>query len=167
MIKSWLEKTIIGLDICPFTSRPYLAGKILIEDLPGNSEHDFLNSLNSFQAQKKFETILMVFPDWKVSFREFYDFSEDCAELLYTLKLEDEFQLVAFHPEFCFEGLELSDRANLVNSSPLPLIHLLRKIDLDVINLSAKDAEAMSFGNAKKLESMSEAEIQDHFPWRS
>ena len=108
----------------------------------------------------------MVFPKWKISFKDFYDFSEDCADHLVSLNLENEFQLVAFHPAFCFDGLEFSDRANLVNSSPLPLLHLLRIHDLELINLSTKEAEAMSFGNAKKLEALTDEQLLKHFPWR-
>ena len=170
MINKWLEETIIGLDLCPFTRAPYLAGKILIEALPGQesaeAQVNFLNSLSSFQGQSHFETILLVYPNWKISFNDFYDFSEDCEEMIGSLNLQDEYQIVAFHPAFCFEGLEFSDRANLVNSSPLPLIHILRINDLDLLNLSAQDAEAMSFGNAKKLEALSETELSHHFPWR-
>lgn len=170
MITKWLEKTIIGLDICPFTSRPYHTGKILIEELAATKASEaqihFLDTLNTFQGQKKVETILMVFPDWKVTFKKFYAFSEVCEDLLYELNLGEEYQLVAFHPKFSFEGLAFSDRANLVNSSPLPMIHLLRKIDLDLINLSIKDAENLSFGNAKKLELLSADELREHFPWR-
>lgn len=170
MINKWLEKTIIGLDLCPFTRKPYFEGKILIEelsslDLDTASKH-FLNALSSFQAQNKFETALLVYPSWKISFKDFYEFSEDCEDHLVSLNLEDEFQLVAFHPGFYFGGLNYSDRANLVNSSPVPLIHILKISDLDLINLSAKDAEAMSFGNAKKLESLTLEQVQDHFPWR-
>lgn len=170
MINKWLEKTIIGFDLCPFTRKPFLDGKILIEELPGResaqSQINFLDSLSSFQSQKKFETALLVYPKWKVSFNDFYDFSEDCGDHLASLDLDDEFQLVAFHPDFCFGGLDYSNRANLVNSSPLPLLHILRKHDLELLNLSTKDAEAMSFGNAKKLEELSADQLLDHFPWR-
>lgn len=170
MINKWLEETIIGLDLCPFTRTPYLAGKILIEELAGQesaeAQVNFLSSLSSFQDQSHFETVLLVYPHWKTSFKDFYEFSEDCEDLISSLNLEDEYQIVAFHPGFCFEGLDFSDRANLVNSSPLPLIHILRINDLDLLNLSAKDAESMSFGNAKKLEGLSETEISHHFPWR-
>ena len=171
MINKWLEKTIIGLDLCPFARRPYLEGKILIEELSGQesteAQNQFLNALSSFQGQNQFETVLLIYPQWKISFQDFYAFAEDCEEHLVSLNLEDEFQLVAFHPEFCFGGLDFSDRANLVNSSPLPLIHILRINDLDLLNLSAKDAEAMSFGNAKKLELLNDEELLNHFPWRS
>jgi hypothetical protein len=171
MITNWLEKTIIGLDLCPFTRKPYLDGKILIEELSGNNpeeaQRNFLNSLSSFQEQTKFETALLAFPQWKIPFKDFYEFSEDCEDQLASLNLEDEYQVVAFHPEFCFEGLKFSDRANLVNSSPVPLIHILRIVDLELINLSVEEAESMSFGNAKKLELLSDAQLLDHFPWRS
>lgn len=170
MITKWLEKTIIGLDLCPFAKKPFLEDKILIDELPSTdyawAHESFLTSLSAFQEQKKFETAILVYPHWKISFNEFYDFSEECQDHLATLQLEDEYQIVAFHPQFAFEGLAFSDRANLVNSSPLPLIHILRTFDLDMINMSAKDAETMSFGNSKKLELLSDAEMKDHFPWR-
>jgi hypothetical protein len=170
MINKWLEQTIIGLDLCPFARKPFLDGKILIEELPGQesteAQNHFLNSLSSFQGQVQFETVLLVYPKWKVSFKDFYDFALDCEDHLVSLGLDDEFQLVAFHPDFCFEGLKFSNRANLVNSSPLPLIHILKMNDLKLLNLSEKDAEAMSFGNAKKLEELSEKQILNHFPWR-
>ena len=170
MINKWLEQTIIGLELCPFTKKPYLDGKILIEELPGQestkSQINFLDSLSSFQGQSKFETALLVYPKWKISFNDFFDFSEDCIDHLHSLNLENEFQLVAFHPAFCFGGLEFSNRANLVNSSPLPLLHILRIHDLDLLNLSTKDAETMSFGNAKKLEALTDEQLQNHFPWR-
>jgi len=170
MINEWLCKTIIGLDLCPFTRKPFLDGKILIEELAGSNspemQKNFLNSLSFFQAQTKFETALLVYPLWVISFKNFYEFTEDCEEHLLTLNLEEEFQLVAFHPKFCFEGLQYSDRANLVNSSPLPLIHILRTLDLDLINLSVDEAESMSRGNANKLELLSDAQLMEHFPWR-
>jgi hypothetical protein len=170
MINKWLKKTIIGLDLCPFARKPYLEGKILIEKLSGQessaAQNQFLTSLSSFQGQVHFETVLLAYPDWKVSFQDFYDFSEDCEDHLVSLGLEDEFQLVAFHPEFCFEGLKFSNRANLVNSSPVPLIHILKIKDLKLLNLSQKEAEAMSFGNAQKLESLSQEQLLDHFTWR-
>ena len=170
MINKWLENTIIGLDLCPFTKRPYLDGKILIEELAGQASEEaqinFLTSLNSFQEQAHFETALLVYPKWNISFKDFYDFSEDCVDHLHSLKLEDEYQLVAFHPGFCFDGLDFSNRANLVNSSPLPLIHILKMHDLELINMSTEAAEAMSFANAKKLEALTEEQVLNHFPWR-
>jgi hypothetical protein len=54
-----------------------------------------------------------------------------------------------------------------VNSSPLPLIHILKVPDLELLQLSEEEAEAMSFGNAKKFELMGQEQILDHFPWRS
>jgi uncharacterized protein len=170
MIKAWLEKTIIGLDLCPFTQKPYAEGKILIEDLPGTNlaeaQNFFLSSLDSFQAQNNFQTALLVFAEWKINFRDFYDFLEDCEDHLHFLGLEEEYQLVVFHPDFCFEGLDSKDRANLVNSSPYPLIHILKTADLALLNLSPHDAESMSHGNARKLESLSEGDLKSHFPWR-
>ena len=170
MIKSWLEKTVIGLDLCPFARRPYLEGKILIQELLGESPQDsrdqFLTALSLFQGDANFETALLVYPNWKISFEDFFEFSQDCEDSLESLTLQEEFQLVAFHPQFRFEGLEISDKANLVNSSPFPLIHILKISDLELLNLSTADAEAMSKGNGRKLEALSEDQLMAHFPWR-
>ena len=68
--------------------------------------------------------------------------------------------------DFCFEGEDFSARGNLVNSSPLPLIHILKIHDIALLNLRPEDAEMMSFGNSKKLELMSPEELKIHFPWR-
>lgn len=170
MINKWLEQTIIGLDLCPFARRPFLEGKILIQELPARESTEaqlqFLTTLNTFQNQSRYETAIVGFPLWKNSFEDFYLFQGECEGHLVSLKLQDEFQLVAFHPQFRFDGLEFSNRANLVNSSPYPLIHVLKINDLELLNLSPQDAEAMSFANAKKLESLSEEQILVHFPWR-
>lgn len=171
MINQWLEETIIGLDLCPFARRPFLDGKILVKELPGQNpfeaQNQFLDELNSFQAQNTFVTALLAYPDWKIPFQDFFDFSQDCEGLLSDLDLQNEYQLVAFHPDFCFEGLDPSDRANLVNASPQPLIHILRISDLDLAGMSGKEAEDMSFGNTKKLEAMSEDDLRKHFPWKT
>lgn len=170
MINQWLEETIIGLDLCPFARKPFLEGKVLVKELPGETpfeaQDQFLDALNSFQAQKIFVTALLVYPDWKIPFQDFFEFSQDCESLLIDLDLQNEYQLVAFHPDFCFEGLKPSDRANLVNSSPLPLIHILRINDLDLAGMSGNEAETMSFGNTKKLKSMSDEELKKHYPWK-
>lgn len=171
MINKWLEKTIIGLDLCPFTRKPFLEGKIFCQELPGETssqcQTQFLSALDSFQGSCAFETAIFSYPKWRIGFKSFYEFTEDCENHLVTLNLQDEYQLVAFHPKFTFEGLDFLDRGNLVNSSPVALIHVLKISDLDLINLSVQDAEALSFGNSKKLEALSAAEINDHFPWRS
>lgn len=170
MITNWLEKTIIGLDLCPFTRKPFVEGKILIKEhattVSADSQIEFLNSLSLFQGQEWFETALIVYPQWDITFEEFFYFLEDCENHLHSLNLLDEFQLVAFHPKFQFEGLEYEDRGNLVNSSPFPLVHILRSHDMDLINMSTEDAEKMSFANAIKLQDLSDLELQDHFPWR-
>ena len=81
--------------------------------------------------------------------------------------IEDEsldIQIVCFHPEFKFESLEDEDRANFVNRSPFPMIHILRKSEVQRA-AQIKGGENISFINEKKLKSMSVEEFKKVFSY--
>lgn len=110
----------------------------------------------------EFETSLIVL-DSKMDFQSFYHMTQDLEEMLESAGLENHFQLVAFHPEFCFEGLDPSDKANLVNRSPWPLLHILRFSDIEELSLSPQEAEQISHRNEKKLKEMKESDLHKLF----
>ncbi len=169
LIESWLKKTIIGLNLCPFAEEAFLNKHIFISKSNSMTEEmcyqDSLSALANFQSDSTFKTMLLYFPDWKISFLDFLDFSSAIDEVLIKLQLEDEFQVVVFHPEFCFNGLITDDPSNLVNRSPYPLLHFLRKVDLDLLNLTQDQAQEISLNNEVKLKKLTILELASHFPW--
>ena len=157
LLNSWLRDVIIGLNLCPFAKVPYEKNLIHLEESSANTEDGiieaFLDHLNHVQekSEREIATSLIYFPELKINFESYFAISETIQDMLVELKIDDLFQVVVFHPEFYFEGLSKDCRANFVNRSPFPLFHLLRKVELDALELTPEDGEKISFDNEKKL----------------
>jgi hypothetical protein len=169
IIEKWLKQTIIGLNLCPFAKDFYQKNQItLYPALKTDAELNFkdvLNALDEFQNNSSKRTLLLYFPKWQIGYLDFLDFSSEVDDILGQLNLQDEFQIVVFHPEFYFEGIDPKDVSNLVNRSPYPLLHFIKKVDLDLIELTPQEAEKISFDNSHKIKNLSEKEHDEHFPW--
>lgn len=169
LTKNWLKQTVIGLNLCPFAKAPFDKGLIRIQSNKSTKEkeqiHFFLDELNLLQSKNKDElsTSLLIFENFKGSFLDFNDFTGVLEDLLLELKLEETFQLVGFHPNFYFGGLGESDRANYVNRSPLPLIHLLRFEEVQAVTTNESMGEQISEKNEEVLNALSKKEMAKHF----
>ncbi len=167
-IKQWLEKTIIGLNLCPFANGPYKAGTIRINETAAKNEKEqvdfFLDELSLIQSTKTINTSLIIFKNGHRNFKNFYNLTTLFEDLLDQLKLTEEFQVVCFHPKFIFENELTEAKVNFVNRSPYPLVHILRSIDIEQAINSPKEGEQISFNNEKTLNSLSDAEFLEHFP---
>ena len=172
IIKKWVHDIVIGLNLCPFAKAPWDKGNIRFQESLATNEDemlkDFLDELHLLQMSKSTEvsTTLLYFTHYQEDFMSFNDFVGTCEVVLEKLNLDDLFQLVAFHPKFQFAGLEINDKANLVNSSPIPLVHLIRKEELSLVIKEIDDGEKISFANEKRLKKMSSSEIKNLFPWK-
>lgn len=163
--QAWVEKFIIGENICPFAKRPWEAGKWEIVDF---QERDFEKLLTTCETyikefnKKNLDTSLIVTSAYKGDFYDYLDLTSMLEGALKNFGLQDEMQLVAFHPEFCFEGEQMDSRANFVNRSPYPLIHLLRSAEMNRIvdKHGVAIGEEISLANGEFLNSLSEEEFQ-------
>ncbi len=97
---------------------------------------------------------------------DFYHLVQDLEEMLEEAGLNSTFQLVAFHPGFVFEGGEANGRANLLNRSPFPTLHILRFSDIEDLNLSKAEAREISLRNERKLNELDESSLRSLFPGR-
>ena len=169
-ITKWLEEVIIGLNLCPFAKAPFEQDLIRISSSNETSEEEqvkfFLDELDLLQKtpSKDLSTSLIVFESFKGNFLDFNDFSGLLEDLLLQLKLEEDFQLVAFHPEFYFNGLKPDDKANLVNRSPYPLIHLLRSEEIAQVTTSETMGETISYNNEKTLNNLTDEQLKKLYP---
>ncbi len=166
LTKSWLEKTIIGLNLCPFAKTPYEKGKIIFS-LCENSSFDkiyqaFIDELGKLNSEE-FETTLFITPNASDDFFEFNDFIGELEALLEENDLSKIYQLVGFHPKFIFDGMQFDEPANYVNRSPFPLIHILKTESIEKLNLSKEEAEAISTKNEKTISSLESKELNSHF----
>jgi hypothetical protein len=92
-----------------------------------------LISSDSSQAQneKQLSTTLLITPNFGLRNREFFEtFSGTLTQPLEALGLEEEIQLVFFHPEWVFrdgaDRMGNEDAANYARRSPWPMINILR-----------------------------------------
>ena len=70
------------------------------------------------------ETGFLITPNLEMDFPSFYDFVSDIQELLNAEEMTD-IVLVAFHPEFTYDGQDPSHTTNATNRSPFPMIHII------------------------------------------
>ncbi|MFC7419663.1 DUF1415 domain-containing protein [Iodobacter arcticus] len=129
----WLEKAVIGLNLCPFAKAVHIKKQVryvvsearnidvlietLIIELETLAEAD----------PAKLETTLLIHPCVLGDFMAYNDFLEIADAVLEELKLDGILQIASFHPQYQFEGSDMDDIDNYTNRSPYPTLHLLRE----------------------------------------
>lgn len=131
--RKWLERAVIGLQLCPFAAAAHLNDRVrycvsaqrsavgLLEDLS-----DELRALRDADPLKC-ETTLLIHPQVLTDFCEYNDFLDACDAAVAELGFEGELQVASFHPHYQFAGTDAQDIENYTNRSPYPMLHLLRE----------------------------------------
>ncbi len=131
--KLWLERFVIGLNLCPFAKHPFRNNKIRYivfegDDLEKLTE-TWLKEANELEqtTPSVLETTLIILPEVLEEFEEYLDFIEMSEFILAEVDLEGVIQIASFHPDYQFDETEITDVENYTNRSPFPMIHLLRE----------------------------------------
>lgn len=147
--QAWLEKAVIGLNLCPFAKAVHGKGQIrwvlsqatepraLLEEL--TRELQFLATVDP----QAVDTTLIVHPLVLQDFLDFNDFQDVADALLQDMGLEGELQVASFHPQFQFADAEPDDVAHCSNRSPYPTLHLLREDSIERAVQAYPDAETI------------------------
>ena len=156
----WLERAVIGLNLCPFAKGVHVKGQIhyvvsqatdgreLLADLQRE-----LEALAEISAEKRDTTLLMV-PGCMEDFLDFNDFLALADELVDAMDLGGILQVASFHPQFQFEGTAVDDVTNCTNRAPYPTLHLLREDSIDRAVEVFPEAEAIFERNMEVLEEL-------------
>jgi len=152
--KSWVQRFIIGLDICPFAQ--YIPEDKIKYSVDQSTElaHIFNSIQQEWQSlisHKDIETTLVIYPNASTDFLDFLDDYYACEQRLEDLNLDSIFQLVAFHPQFLFDESTPDDPANFTNRSPYPMIHILRSDSVTKAVDNHPDIESIPQKNMEKL----------------
>ena len=137
MTVQWLERAVIGLNLCPFAKSVHVKGQIYYVVTAASTRADLLevlkNELNGLLAQESTarDTTLLIAPAAFLDFLDFHDFMPECDRLLRRMKLDGIFQIASFHPQFQFADTALEDITNYTNRAPFPILHLLREDSVD------------------------------------
>ena len=156
----WLERAVIGLNLCPFAKAVHVKGQIryvLSEaSTPEALAEDLLRELE-FLAQASAElvdTTLLIHPQVLTDFLDFNDFLEVADGLVDELQLDGILQVASFHPQFQFEGTEPDDISNYSNRSPYPTLHLLREDSVERAVAAFPDELVIAEANITTLEKL-------------
>ena len=133
----WLERAVIGLNLCPFAKGVHLKQQIRWVESPATTAEALLQDLVrelQFLAQASpadIDTTLLVHPQVLGDFLDYNDFLEIADAAVEELGLEGVLQVASFHPSYQFEDTSPEDVENFSNRSPYPTLHLLREDSID------------------------------------
>ena len=145
----WLERAVIGLNLCPFAKSVYVKGQVhctvstavTLEAL----RDDLIQALKDLAALEASErdTSLLIVQNLLQDFYDYNDFLNVADDCLLALNLDGEIQIASFHPQYQFAGTDENDITNFTNRSPYPTLHLIREASIDRAVAAFPDAEAI------------------------
>ena len=131
--KLWLDRFVIGLNLCPFAKHPFRNDKIRYIVFEGSDleklTETWLKEANALveTTPSVLETTLIILPEVLDEFEAYLDFVEMSEFILEEVDLDGVIQIASFHPDYQFDETEPTDVENYTNRSPFPMLHLLRE----------------------------------------
>lgn len=157
VIRNWLEKAVIGLNLCPFARAVYAADRIRYVVSDATTIEALLEVLAAELEvlaeadENRIETTLLIHPQVLGDFLEYNDFLEMADMLVEELGLDGVLQVASFHPQYQFADTEPDDITNCSNRSPYPTLHLLRESSVERAVAAHPDTEQIYRDNIKTL----------------
>ena len=156
--QSWLEKAVIGLNLCPFAKAVHVKQQIRYAISDANNTRDLHARLLAeieflLEADpENVETTLLIHPQILHDFLDFNDFLDVAEALLVDLKADGILQIASFHPQYQFFGTKPDDIENYTNRSPYPTLHLIREASIERVLDSYPDTDDIYQKNIDTLQ---------------
>jgi hypothetical protein len=156
--RAWLERAVIGLNLCPFAKAVYAKQQVrfAVSGASTRSELqvDLARELRLLQAAapEDVDTTLLIHPAVLNDFVDYNDFLREADHTLAELGLEGEIQIASFHPDYQFGDSGPDDLDNYTNRSPYPTLHLLREASIDTAVRAFPDPSAIYEANKATLD---------------
>jgi hypothetical protein len=135
--RHWLERAVIGLNLCPFAKAVHVKEQIRWVESPARDAQALLDDLRrelqllAAADPEAVETTLLIHPHALNDFLDYNDFLDVADAAIEELGLAGVLQVASFHPDYQFAGTAPGDAENLSNRSPHPMLHLLREDSID------------------------------------
>ncbi|MDR7380125.1 hypothetical protein J2X19_004827 [Rhodoferax ferrireducens] len=159
-MRRWLERAVIGLNLCPFAKAVHTKGQIHYAVSQATDtealRQDLVHELKELLAQDPSarDTTLLIAPQVLADFLDYNDFLDVADRLLRKMKLDGVVQIASFHPQFQFGGTDADDITNYTNRAPYPCLHLLREASIDRAVEAFPEAETIFERNMATLEAL-------------
>jgi hypothetical protein len=131
--RRWLERAVIGLNLCPFAKAVHVKGQIRYAVSAARSVdalvEDLMAELRALEAADPaaVDTALLIHPHVLGDFPDYNEFLDVADTLLDELGLTGVIQIASFHPQYRFANTAPDAIENYSNRSPYPMLHLLRE----------------------------------------
>jgi hypothetical protein len=171
--REWLEKAVIGLNLCPFARAVYLRDQVRFVVSPAETPADLLLDLADelhFLDEtdpEAVDTTLIIHPHVLHDFLEYNDFLGDAEQTVEDLDFDGEIQVASFHPRYQFAGTEPDDIENFTNRSPYPMLHLLREASVSRAVESIPDPAQIYEANIEAMKRLGHEGWRRLFPGRN
>jgi uncharacterized protein len=144
--QEWIEKAVIGLNLCPFAKAVYVKNQIryMVSRAQDTTslQHDLRHALNVLAAvqSEHIDTILLIHPHVLGDFFDYNHFLKIADTTIADAGLGGVIQIASFHPDYQFADAGVDDIDNYTNRSPYPMLHLLRETSIAHAVASFPDA---------------------------
>jgi hypothetical protein len=155
--RSWLEKAVIGLNLCPFAHAVHARNRIRYvvssAETDDDLREDLLKELLHLKETdpEETETTLLIHPWVLDDFLDFNDFLDEADNAIMDLDLTGILQVASFHPRYQFADSTPDAIENYSNRSPYPMLHLLRESSIDRAIESHPDVDGIPDKNMDTL----------------
>ncbi|HWS02254.1 MAG TPA: DUF1415 domain-containing protein [Gammaproteobacteria bacterium] len=159
----WLERAVIGLNLCPFAKAVHVNGRIryCVSDAQSTMElvTDLSTELRALRAADPAvcETTLLIHPGVLTDFVEYSLFLRSAERTVAKQGFAEEFQIASFHPDYQFGDAGPDDVENYTNRSPYPMLHLLRESSIERAVAAFPDAAMIYEKNIETLRRLGHA----------
>lgn len=158
--QDWLEKAVIGLNLCPFAKAVHVKKQIRYvvsaATTPEALLEELMNELRTLQDTdpELLDTTLLIHPYVLTDFLDFNDFLDTVDIAVSEPEFGDAFQVASLHPQYQFAGTAPDDIENYTNRAPYPTLHLLREDSVDRAVDAFPDADRIADVNIETLQKL-------------
>lgn len=165
--RRWLERAVIGLNLCPFAKAVHAKGQVHYVVYGGDDAaeylellHGQLTELHGCDPQQR-DTTLLIAPRLCPEFLDFNALLTRAQRVLRKARLDGVLQIASFHPGYEFADAAPGDMAHYTNRAPFPMLHLLREDSVARAVAAYPRADAIYQRNIATLRAM------DPVAWRA
>jgi len=164
--RTWLEKAVIGLNLCPFAKAVHLGNQIRYAVSDAQTPEALLADLGcelqtlAAADPAQVETTLLIHPRVLDDFLDYNDFLDVADAAVEELGLTGTIQVASFHPQYRFADTRPDAIENYSNRSPYPMLHLLREESVERAVAAFPDAGRIPDRNIETLRRIG------HHGWR-
>ena len=159
-MRAWLERAVIGLNLCPFAKAVHVRGQIHYAvsqaQTPAALSRELTHELRTLVALEPDvrDTTLLMATHCLNEFLEFNEFLARAERILVDLELDGVIQIASFHPDFQFADTLPDAISNHTNRAPYPTLHLLRETSVDRAIAAFPEAESIFERNIQTMETL-------------